>query len=199
MNPHYQMKQQQRGDRENKKHKKKGGLEKPLSNSRGPRSNDRQLQMGRDQQQGQKLDIPFTKNRRNKHISLTQPTYRISKMHDRRTSNTTKGHIQRNKRQNIRQIPVFPVHTKPRRITRTISLQNQTKSSTLQLGRSRRQLSKKHLHTKNGKSTDPNGPIIRRQRSSRDLALRNNKREVKKINNASVTLTHKILRDQELT
>ena len=119
----------------------------------------------------------ITRNRRNKHISSTQPTYSISKMHDRRTSNTTTGHIQRNKKQNIRQIPVFPVHTKPRRITRTISLHSQTKSSTLQLGRSRRQLSKKHLHTRNGKSTDPNESISRRGRSTTDLTLRNNKRE----------------------
>ena len=93
------------------------------------------------------LIIPITRNRRNKYISPTQPTHRLSKMHHRRTSNTTTGHIQRNKKRNIRQIPIYPMHTKPRRLTRAIPLQNKAKSSILKLGRSRRQLSKKHLHT----------------------------------------------------
>ena len=49
--------------------------------------------------------------------------HRLNKMNHRRTSNTTTVHI--------RQISIYPMHTKPRRIARTIPLQNKAKSNTL--------------------------------------------------------------------
>ena len=50
---------------------------------------------------------------------------------------------QRNQKRNIRQIPIFQMHTEPRRIIRTIPFKDKAKSSTMQLGRLRRQLGKR--------------------------------------------------------
>ena len=60
-----------------------------MSSSGGPRSNDRQRNMGRSRQQSQKFNLSLTRNRRNKHISSTQPTHGTIQMYSRRISNTT--------------------------------------------------------------------------------------------------------------
>ena len=102
-----------------------------------------------------KSNVSLTKNRRQKHLPSTQSMY------NRCTSHSITRNIQGNQKWNIRQFPIFQMHTKPRRITPTIPLTIK-KSSTLQLGRFRRQLSRKHFYPRKGKPPDPNGSAILR-------------------------------------
>ena len=84
-----------------------------MPNSRGPRSNDRQFKMGRSRQQSKKPSLSLTRNRRNKHISSTQPTHRTIQIYNRCTSNTTTRHVRRDRKRNIRQIPFFQLQQNP--------------------------------------------------------------------------------------
>ena len=88
-----------------------------------------------------------------------------------------RGKIQRSKKRNIRPLPILQLQTRTQRITGKIPLKNKAKSSTLQLGRLRRQTSEKHIHSRHAKHTNRNRLIIRRPRHDRNTTTSPRKRK----------------------
>ena len=119
--------------------------------------------MGWRRQQSKEPNLPLIRSTSYKHISPAISTHGPPKMHHKRTRRTIKRIIHTSKKWNIRQVPVFQMSTKRRRISWSIPLTNKEARSTMQLGTPRRKLGKKYIYTGYEKSTNPNGFIIWRQ------------------------------------
>ena len=105
-----------------------------MPRNRRQRSLRRQHAMGRDIHKNKKPHMPLTWTRSNKIIPPKESPHRYVKINNWCIHRTTQRHIQRSEEQNIRQIPLLQLQARGKRTTGKIPQQNQTKSSTMQLG-----------------------------------------------------------------